>query len=89
MNAPTRHTKAEAVVTEKVKIAANGRMVLPKALRDAVGIEGETELLLTVKEGQIQIATLADRIKQARALFRKAVKKDFSSADFLATRERD
>jgi len=73
----------------KVKIAANGRMVLPKAMRDAVGIEGETTLFLTVKDGQIHIATLAATVREAQELYRKTVKRPFTSDDFLATRERD
>lgn len=73
----------------KVKIAANGRMVLPKAMRDAIGIEGETTLFLTAKDGQIHVATLAATVRQAQELYRKAVKHPFTSDDFLATRERD
>ncbi len=82
MNAPLQ-------IKEKVRIAANGRMVLPKALREAVGIEGETELVLTVRDGRIEISTIADRVREAQAMFRKYVKRDFTSDDFLATRERD
>jgi AbrB family looped-hinge helix DNA binding protein len=81
--------QAEPELSEKVRIAANGRLVVPKALRDAAGIKGETELVLTFKEGQIQISTIADRVRRAQELFRKHVKHDFSSDDFLATRERD
>ena len=87
MNAPAN--LGEENLEQKVRMAANGRMVLPKALRDAVGIEGETELVLTNKDGQIQISTIADRVRRARAIFRQSVKHDFSSDDFLATRERD
>jgi AbrB family looped-hinge helix DNA binding protein len=74
---------------EKMKIAANGRMVLPEAMREAVGIRGETELMLTVKDGQIHIATIEDRIRKAQEILRNSVKQPFSSDDFLATRERD
>lgn len=74
---------------EKVKIAANGRMVLPKAMRDAIGIEGEATLYLTVKNGQIQIATLAETVRQAQELYKKFARQPRSSDDFLATRERD
>jgi AbrB family looped-hinge helix DNA binding protein len=84
------HAKTgDGVLREKVRIAANGRMVLPKALRDAVGIEGETELVLTVKDGQIQISTFADGVRRAQELYRRYVKDDRSSDDFLASRERD
>lgn len=82
MAAPVQHE-------EKVRIASNGRLVLPKSLREAVGIKGDTELVLTLKDGRIEISTIADRVREAQALFRKYVKHDFSSDDFLATRERD
>ncbi|MBL8583891.1 MAG: AbrB/MazE/SpoVT family DNA-binding domain-containing protein [Rhizobiaceae bacterium] len=87
MDAPRENVEAE--LSEKVRIAANGRLVLPKALRDAAGIKGETELVLTFKDGQIRISTIADRVRRAQELFRTYVKQDFSSDDFLATRERD
>lgn len=87
MNAPANLGKDD--LREKVKIAANGRMVLPKSMRDAVGIEGETELVLTIKDGQIQISTIADRVRRAQEIYRNSVKHPFTSDDFLATRERD
>lgn len=80
---------AATELNEKVKIAANGRMVLPKSMREAVGIKGDTELVLTLKDGRIEISTIADRVREAQALYRKYVKHDFTSDDFLATRERD
>lgn len=87
MNAPAGFDKDR--LQETVKIAANGRMVLPKSMRDAVGITGEAELVLTMENGQIRIATFADRVREAQEIFRKSVKRPFSSDDFLATRERD
>lgn len=86
MNAPAK--PVDQSVQEKVRIAANGRMVLPKSLRDAVGIEGETELVLTIKDGQIRISTIADGVRRAQEIFRN-LGKPFTSDDFLATRERD
>jgi len=74
---------------EKVRIAANGRMVLPKALREAAGIVGETELVLTVRDGRIEISMIADRVREAQEMVRKYVKRDITSDEFLATRERD
>lgn len=74
---------------EKVKIAANGRMVLPKSMRDAVGISGETELVLTVRDGQIQISTIADGVRRAQQLYRRYVKHERSADEFVSARERD
>jgi AbrB family looped-hinge helix DNA binding protein len=79
----------EKGLSEKVTIAADGSMVLPETMREALGIKGETVLVLTVEDGQILISTLASNIRKAQELFRKAVKRPFTSDDFLATRERD
>ena len=87
MSAPAEFDKDR--LQETVKIAANGRMVLPKSMRDAVGITGEAELVLTIEDGQIRISTFADRVREAQEIFRKSVKRPFTSDDFLATRERD
>lgn len=87
MNAPARLD--QQALWQKVKIGANGRMVLPKALRDAVGIDGATELVLTIRDGQIQISTIAESVRRAQEIYRCSVEKPFSSDDFLATRERD
>ncbi len=87
MNAPV--SLGDQAIREKVRIAANGRMVLPKSMRDAVGIQGETEIVLTMEDGQIRISTVADRVRKARDIFRRSVKRDFGSDDFLSTRERD
>lgn len=84
----TAASKHESELSEKVRIAANGRVVVPKALREAAGIQGETELVITFKDGQLRISTLAQGIRRAQELFKKHVKHDFSSDDFLATRER-
>ena len=40
-----------AELVTDVKMAANGRLVLPRAVRRAIGIDGETRLIVTVEEG--------------------------------------
>lgn len=76
-------------VSSKVKIAENGRLVLPKAVREAAGISGETSLVVSVHDGEITLWTPEHGLARARELYRKYVKKDISSDEFLATRERD
>ena len=43
----------------KVAIDSVGRMVVPKALRDALGVRGPTELEMTTVDGRLEI-TVAD-----------------------------
>ena len=73
----------------KVRIADNGRLVLPKAVRQAAGISGETSLSVSVQNGEIVLSTPERGLERARQLYRKHLKKDISSDEFLATRERD
>jgi AbrB family looped-hinge helix DNA binding protein len=74
---------------EKVRVAENGRLVLPKAIREAAGIAGETRLSVRVEDGEIRLSPANRNVTRAQALYRKHVKRDFTSDDFLATRERD
>ncbi len=74
---------------DKVKVAENGRLVLPKSIRDAAGISGETRLSVRVEDGEIRLSPAERNVLRAQALYRKHVKHDFTSDEFLATRERD
>ncbi|TKT75389.1 AbrB/MazE/SpoVT family DNA-binding domain-containing protein [Aquamicrobium sp. LC103] len=72
-----------------VKIAANGRMVLPRSVREALGIEGESRLILTVQDGELRLSPLSSSIARAQALYRAHARPGRSSDEFLADRERD
>jgi len=76
-------------ISDNVRIAANGRLVVPKAIRQAAGISGESRLSISVVDGEIRLVPAARNAERAQALFRKYVKRDFTAADFVATRERD
>lgn len=75
--------------TINARIAANGRMVLPKAVRTALGMTGAGVVALSVEGDQVQITSLASRIRQAQALYRQHVKNDLTSDDFLAERRQE
>ena len=72
-----------------VRIAPNGRMVLPKAVRDALGVEGAGVIALTVDGDEVKLSSMASRIRYAQALYREHVKSDFSSDDFLEERRQE
>ena len=78
-----------AELVTDVKMAANGRLVLPRAVRRAIGIDGETRLIVTVEEGELRLSPVSSSVSRAQALYRKHAKIDRSSDDFLADRERD
>ncbi len=72
-----------------VRIADNGRMVLPKAVRAALGVEGAGVIALTVDGDEVKLSSMASRIRYAQALYREHVKSDYSSDDFLEERRQE
>lgn len=71
------------------RIAANGRMVLPKAVRAALGVTGAGVVALTVDGDEVKLTSMASRIRHAQALYRKHVKNGTSSDDFLEERRQE
>jgi bifunctional DNA-binding transcriptional regulator/antitoxin component of YhaV-PrlF toxin-antitoxin module len=71
------------------RIAANGRMVLPKAVRAALGVTGAGVVALTVEGDEVRLTSMASRIKYAQALYRQHVKDDYTVDDFLKERREE
>lgn len=78
-----------AGTSEKVRIAENGRLVLPKAIREAAGIVGETRVSISVEDGEIRLTPASRSVTRAQALYRKHARKDISSEEFVASRDQD
>ena len=72
-----------------VKIAANGRMVLPQAIRAALGLHGEGRLIASIQDGEVRLATAASITEKVQRLYRENVLHDSSTDDFLAERRRE
>ncbi len=75
-----------AQMSEGVRSAANGRMVLPVAIRRALGIEGDTKIVVTVEDGVAKIESLSAGVRRAQELYRLHAKKPSTVDDFLAER---
>ncbi len=76
-------------ISEKVRIAGNGRLVLPKPIREAAGILGETRVSISVEDGEIRLTPASRSVARAQALYRKHAKKEISSEEFVESREQD
>jgi AbrB family looped-hinge helix DNA binding protein len=76
-------------LNQVVKIAANGRLVLPKSARAALGIEDAGALVLSIEGDEVRLSSVLAGVKRAQALYRKHVKSDYSSDDFLKERRRE
>lgn len=69
-----------------VRIATNGRMVLPRSVRNALGVTGAGVVVLSVDGDEVKLSSMRQSINRAQALYRAHVTNDQSSDDFLEER---
>ena len=72
--------------TIDLRVGANGRMVLPKALRQAMGLAGDTKVIATLDGEELRLTPIHHGARRAQELYRQHVKNDQSTDDFLADR---
>lgn len=69
-----------------IRIATNGRMVLPRSARKALGVTGAGVVVLSVDGDEVKLSSMRHSIERAQALYRAHVTQDQSSSDFLEAR---
>jgi len=74
---------AEAI---EIHVATNGRMVLPRAARAALGVTGAGVILLSVDGEEVKLTSVRQSVLRAQALYRAHVVDDRSSEAFLEER---
>lgn len=72
-----------------VKLAANGRMLLPQSVREAMGITGETRLIVTVDGPDVRLSPIAGVVSKLQALYREHATQDADTDAFLDERRAD
>jgi AbrB family looped-hinge helix DNA binding protein len=78
------------VMTEtRVRINENGRVVIPAALRKAMGIKAGDELLVRLEDNELRIATMRNRIARAQERVSSYVKPGVSLVDKLIAERRE
>ena len=70
------------------KINENGRIVIPAAMREALGIVPGEEVVLRIEDDELRITTMRHRIERARELVRRHVKPGRSLVDELMAERR-
>ena len=70
-----------------VKVASNGRMVLPASVRKAMGLHGDAKVILTVEDDQVRLSPIGHGVSRAQALYREHARQTRTVDDFLSDRE--
>jgi len=69
-----------------IRIAKNGRMVLPRLARNALGVTGAGVVVLSIDGDDVKLSSMRQSIKRAQDLYRQHATNDLSVDDFLAER---
>ncbi len=73
-------------MTMDIRVAENGRMILPQSVRKAMGITGEAKVILTVENDEVRLTPISHGVARARTLYRQHAKAERTTDDFLADR---
>ena len=68
------------------RVAHNGRVVLPKMVREALGMADGGTVVFSVEGGEIKLTSIRQSIKRAQGLYRQYATNDFTVDDFVAER---
>ncbi|MDR2857361.1 MAG: AbrB/MazE/SpoVT family DNA-binding domain-containing protein [Novosphingobium sp.] len=68
------------------KVAHNGRLVLPKMVREALGMPEGGTVVFAIEGNEVRLTSIRQSIRHAQALYRRHVTADAPVDDFLAGR---
>jgi AbrB family looped-hinge helix DNA binding protein len=77
------------MTTVKARLNEDGRLLIPAALRRALGIEPGDSLLLTLEDDTLRVASVKRGLRRAQALVRRHVADGTSLADALIEQRRN
>jgi AbrB family looped-hinge helix DNA binding protein len=72
----------------RTKIAAGGRVVIPAAYRDALGLREGDQVILRLEDGEVRLLSPRSAIERAQAIVARYVAADRSLADELIAERR-
>ena len=69
-----------------IKVASNGRMILPSSVRKAMGLHGDAKVILTIEDDQVRLSPIGHGVSRAKALYREHAKHARTTEQFLSDR---
>jgi bifunctional DNA-binding transcriptional regulator/antitoxin component of YhaV-PrlF toxin-antitoxin module len=72
--------------TIDIRIAENGRMVLPRSARRALGVSGAGVVVLSIDGDSVKLTSIGQSIARAQRLYRQHATHDLSVDDFIVER---
>ena len=84
-------TSGRVTLAQAVKIIEGGKLVIPAAMRRAMGIaRGDTVVVELLSDGELRVRPLASAIREAQEIVRKSISPDRRLADeLMRERKRD
>lgn len=76
-------------LTMDVRVAENGRLILPQSVRKAMGLTGETKVILTLENDEVRLSPIGHGVARARELYRQHANAARSTDEFLADRREE
>lgn len=72
-----------------IRVAENGRLVLPLSVRKAMGLQGEAKVILTLENDEVRLSPIGHGVSRARALYRQHAKLGRTTDEFLGDRKEE
>lgn len=69
-----------------VRVAQNGRMVLPRAVRNALGMPDGGTVVVSIEGDEVMLSSIRHSVRHVQELYRQHVQNDMTSDDFVAER---
>ncbi len=74
----------------RARIDKQGRVLIPVAARQAVGLENDRDVILEVKEGEVRISSILAGVRRAQAIVARYQQDDrLLSEELIAERRRE